>query len=60
MWGAEGPFLLVAAMVVVVTPVVFVLRLLKNVIKTLKLVVCTQYLYLLLWKNCLITVTLLV
>jgi hypothetical protein len=40
MWGTRGPFPLAAAMVVaVVTPVVFVLRLLKNAIKTLKLVV---------------------
>jgi hypothetical protein len=37
MWGAMGPFLPEAAMVVaVVTPVVLVLRLLKNAIKTLK------------------------
>jgi hypothetical protein len=44
MWGARGKFLLVAAMVVaVVTPVMFVLRLLKNAIKTLKLVACNQY-----------------
>jgi hypothetical protein len=50
MWGARGPFLLEAAMVfVVVTPVVFVLRLLKNAIKTLKSVVCKQYLYLFLY-----------
>jgi hypothetical protein len=41
MWGARGPFPPAAAMVVaVVTPVVFVLRLLKNAIKTLKLGVC--------------------
>ncbi len=40
MLGARGPFLPAAVMVVaVVTPVVFVLRLLKNAIKTLKLVV---------------------
>ena len=39
MWGARGPFPLAAAMVVaVVTPVLFVLRLLKKEIKTLKLV----------------------
>ncbi len=39
MWGARGPFLPVAAMVVaVVTPVVFVLQLLKKEIKLLKLV----------------------
>ncbi len=43
MWGAMGPFLLAAAMVVVVVmAVVFVLRLLKNAIKTLKLVICQQ------------------
>jgi hypothetical protein len=37
MWGTRGAFLLAAAMVVaVVTPVVFVLRLLKNAIKILK------------------------
>jgi hypothetical protein len=35
MWGARGPFAPAAAMVVeVLTPVVFVLRLLKNAIKT--------------------------
>ncbi len=46
MWGARGPFPLVMAMVVaVVTPVVFVLWLLKNSIKTLKLVVCKLILY---------------
>ncbi len=40
-WGARGAFLPAAAMVVVVVmPVVFVLRLLKNAIRTLKLVVC--------------------
>ncbi len=40
-WGARGPFLPAAAMVLtVVMPVVFVLRLLRNAIKTLKLVVC--------------------
>jgi hypothetical protein len=49
MWGARGPFPPAAAMVVVVVmPVVFVLRLLKNAIKTLKLVVCNQCLYVLL------------
>ncbi len=43
LWGARGPFPPAAAMVVaVVTPVVFVLRLLKNKIKTLKIVVCYQ------------------
>jgi hypothetical protein len=37
MWGARGPFLPMAAMVVVVVMlVVFVPRLLKNAIKTLK------------------------
>jgi hypothetical protein len=50
MWGARGPFLSAAAMVVaVVTTVVFVLRLLKNAIKTLSLVVCNQILYSLLY-----------
>jgi hypothetical protein len=43
MWGARGPFLPVATMVVaVVMPFVFVLRLLKNAINTLKLVVCKE------------------
>jgi hypothetical protein len=43
MWGARGPFLLAGAMVVVVVkPVVFVPRLLKNVIKIERLVVCKQ------------------
>jgi hypothetical protein len=43
MWGARERFPPVAAMVVgVVTPVVFGLRLLKNAIKTLKLVVCKE------------------
>jgi hypothetical protein len=50
MWGARGPFLPVAAMVVVVVmSVVFSAKateLLKNAIKTLKLVVCMQYFYL--------------
>jgi hypothetical protein len=44
MWGARGPFPMAAAMVgAVVTPVVFcamVTEILKNAIKTLKLVVC--------------------
>ncbi len=44
MWGARGPFPPAAAMVVaVVTPVVFCAKtteILKNAIKTLKLVVC--------------------
>jgi hypothetical protein len=49
MWGARGPFPPAAAMVVaVVTPVVFGLRLLKNAIKTLKLVVGMKKFYLLL------------
>jgi hypothetical protein len=49
MWGARGPFLLAAAVVMaVVTPVVFVLRLLKNAINTLNIVFCNQCLYLLL------------
>jgi hypothetical protein len=43
MWGAGEHFPLAAAMVVAdVMPVVFVLRLLKNGIKTQKLVVCQQ------------------
>ncbi len=43
MWGARGPFLLAAAMVVTdVMPDVFVLRLLKNVIKIQKQVFCKQ------------------
>jgi hypothetical protein len=42
-WGIRGPFLPAAAMVVVVVmTVVFVLRLLKNALKTLKVVVCKQ------------------
>ncbi len=50
MWGARGPFPLVAAMVVaVVTPVVFCLRLLKKEMKTLKLVGGYQKVYLLLY-----------
>jgi hypothetical protein len=63
MWGARGPFLLAAAMVVpVVTPVEVVLRLLKNSIKTPKLVVSNQILYLLLCivKHIAIHVTLIV
>ena len=41
MRGTRGPFLPAAAMVVVVVmPVVFVLRLLKSAIKSLKLVLC--------------------
>jgi hypothetical protein len=49
MWGARGPFPLAAAMVAAhVMPVVFVQRLLKNAIKTLKLVVSKLILYLLL------------
>jgi hypothetical protein len=49
MWGARGPFLLAAAMVVVVVmPVVFVLNLLKKSIKIPKLVVCKQFYCLLL------------
>ncbi len=49
-WGARGPFPLAAAMVVaVVMVVVFVLRLLKNAVKTLILVFCKQCLYLLLY-----------
>jgi hypothetical protein len=43
MCGTRGQFLLAAALVVVVvTQVVFVLRLLKNVVKTLKLVFSYQ------------------
>jgi hypothetical protein len=43
MWGARGPLPPAAAMVAaVVTPVVFVLRLLKSAKKTLKLVICKQ------------------
>jgi hypothetical protein len=50
MWGAREAFLPAAAMVMgVVMPVVFLLRLLKNAIKTLKLVIFKQYLYLLLY-----------
>jgi hypothetical protein len=61
--GAGGPFSLAAAMVVaVVMPVVFVLWLLKNAIKTLKLVVCKQILYYLLFiaKHIKIHITLIV
>ncbi len=50
MWGAGGPFLPAVAMVVVVVmPVVFVLGLPKNSIKTLKLVVCNKILFSLLY-----------
>ncbi len=43
MWGTRGPFMPAAAMVVAaVTPVVFVLRLLRSAINTLKLVVWKQ------------------
>jgi hypothetical protein len=43
MWGTRGPFLpAVAIVVAVVLPFVFVLRLLKSAIKTLKLVACKQ------------------
>ncbi len=50
MWGDRGPFPPAAAMVVaVVTPVVFVLWLLKNAIKTLKVVVCKLIFYYLLY-----------
>jgi hypothetical protein len=49
MWGARGLFPPATAMVVaVVTPVVFMLWLLKNAIKTLKLFVCKLILYYLL------------
>ncbi len=63
MWGTRGLFLPVADMVVaVVTPVVFVLWLLKNAIKTLKLVVCKLFLYYLIYigKHITIRVTLIV
>jgi hypothetical protein len=50
MWGARGPFLPTAAMVVaVVMPVVFCAKateILKNAIKTLKKNVCMQYFHL--------------
>jgi hypothetical protein len=50
MRGAGGPYLPAGAMVVAVgMPVVFVLRLLHNAIKTMKLVVCQQCLFLLLY-----------
>jgi hypothetical protein len=43
MWDARGPFLLAAALVVVVVmPVVLCAKATKNAIKTLKLVVCKQ------------------
>ncbi len=49
MCAARGPFLPAAAMIVaVVMPIMFVLRPLKNSIKTLKLVDFKQILYLLL------------
>ncbi len=63
MCGARRLFLLTAAVAVsVVMPVVFVLRLLKNAIKTLKLVTCKQCLFLLLYivKHIAIHVTLIV
>jgi hypothetical protein len=47
MWGARGPFLPAAAMVVaVVTPVVFCAKVLNKEIKTLKLVGGYQKAYL--------------
>jgi hypothetical protein len=47
MWGARGPFLPAAAMVVaVVTPVVFCAKATEKQNKTLKLVVCYQKVYL--------------
>jgi hypothetical protein len=50
MWGARGPFPPAAAMVVaVVMPVVFhakATEILKNAMKTLKLVIFMQYFYL--------------
>ncbi len=46
MWGARGPFLPAAAMVVaVVTPVVFCAKATEKCNKTLKVVVCKQCLY---------------
>ncbi len=65
MWGARGPFPPVVAMVVVVVTsrqLCFVRRLLKNAIKTLKLVVCNQCLFLLLFivRHIAIHVTLIV
>ncbi len=62
-WGARGPFPPAAAMVVaVMMPTVFVLRILKNAIKTLKLVVHKEIFYLLLYivKNIAIHVMLIV
>jgi hypothetical protein len=45
MWGTREPFLPAAAMVLAS----HVIRLLKNTIKTLKLVVCNQFLYVLIY-----------
>jgi hypothetical protein len=46
MWGARGPFLPAAAMVVaVVTPVVFCAKATEKRNKTLKLVVCYKKVY---------------
>jgi hypothetical protein len=62
-WGARGPFLPAAAMVVaVVMQVVFVLWLLKNAIKTPKLVVCKpiSYYFLCILEHITIQVTLIV
>ena len=62
MWGARGPFLPAAAMVVaVVTPVVFMLRLLKNA-KTLDKLFLNKKIYLLQYivKHTTIHVTLIV
>jgi hypothetical protein len=50
MWGTRGPFLLVAAMVVaVVMPVVFCNKATKSLVKTLELVFCNHFLYVLLY-----------
>jgi hypothetical protein len=49
MWGARGPFLPAVAMVVaVVMPVVFCNKATENFNKTIKLVVCNQFFYVLL------------
>jgi hypothetical protein len=63
MWGARGPFLPPAAMVVaVVMPVVFCNKATENFNKTLKLVVCNQFFYVLLYieKHIAVHITLIV
>jgi hypothetical protein len=63
MWGAREPFPPAAAMVVaVVTPVVFCTKAAETFNKTLKLVVCNQFSYELLYivKHIIINISLIV